>query len=432
MVRIFCFIILLMLPLAASAEERSVWEGGDWLTKNLRVLISTTVQDPAASTQNPDNAFLRLYRHSGELAVRPDFFVDTHSVSGMFKPRFTASRRWWEDGAPAGETETHARAFVNEWQIQPKPHDRLVLSFGKEKLLWGPSFLVSPSNLLFTDIEKVNPKSEVEGKYLARAVWLPIPAITLSGISETERREDLLGGPVKPLRALKVDIMGGSALVSVIGFVRQDERFRLGSFGQWTALDAVLLYYDGIVTRGADALYPVLDTAHPLGWYFERLREDSNRLYATAVGGGSYTFLSGETISVEFLYHSAGYGDAEAQAYYLLRRNAADHVFDSGALADLSHKTLAEALAAGSPFLRQYYLMAQINSGEIKNELTVLLRYTRGLEERAGQASSIVEWSLTDRIQLFNINTIALPEGRDTEFNAIVGKSFLLGLEAHW
>ena len=39
----------------------------------------------------------------------------------------------------------------------------LFLSFGKEKMLWGPSFLASPSNILFADIEKINPKTEVEG-----------------------------------------------------------------------------------------------------------------------------------------------------------------------------------------------------------------------------------------------------------------------------
>jgi len=36
--------------------------------------------------------------------------------------------------------------------------------------------------------------------------------------------------------------------------------------------------------------------------------------------------------------------DAEARDYYLLRRNAADHFFDGGAMSGLSQQTLGESL----------------------------------------------------------------------------------------
>lgn len=423
-------LLLLLLPLPHRASAEEAGQDGPF-SYNVRALLFGNAQDPAHSTQNPGNAFLRLERYWGGLELRPDFFLETPALNGSFKPRATASYRWWEDGVVKGKTDGRSRLFVTEWVIQPKPADRLFLSFGKEKLLWGSSFLVSPSNILFKDTEKANPKTEVEGKYMARAVYLPNQTITVTGISETERQEDAFGRTERPVRAVKVDVMSGSALISLISYIQHHERSRLGSYGQWTASDAVVLYYDGFVSKGTDALYPVRDPAAPFGAEFIQSYGDSSKLFAAVAAGGAYTFLSGETVSMELLYNGAGYGDAEANDYYRLRRNASSHFFDGGALGALSQKTLAESLNTGSPFLRRYYLMAQVQERDIRNALDVMLRYVYGLEERSGQFSTIIEWRLTSRIQFFNVNTVGVG-GDDTEFTSILSKSFMAGIEAHF
>jgi hypothetical protein len=353
-------------------------------------------------------------------------------VSAVFKPRFTQAYLWWEDGPAKGKTDSPDRVFVNEWRVQMMPFTKLFYSFGKEKLLWGPSFLASPSNILFKDTEKVNPKTEVEGKYLARAISVPNNALTVNVIAETQKEENGLQEAVKPLQAIKADIMGSDYMISVIGYYRQNDRTRMGSFGQWTASDALLLYYDGLVTKGTDALYAEQNLSSPLGASFVNKYEDSNRIFTTVTAGGSYTFLSGSTLSMEFLYNSQGYTDAEADEYYRLRKNASDHFFDNTVLAGLSSKTLAESLNNGLPFLRRYYLMGQYQVREITNVLDIILRYTHGLEERAGQASSIIEWQVSNHIQLFNINIVSVDHGRNTEFNALIQKSFMAGIEAHF
>jgi hypothetical protein len=423
-------VVLFIHTLVAEAAEPAT--SPDWLTKNIRVLTTFDYQDPSRSTQNPDNAFARLYRYSGEVALRPDLIVDTPIVSWSFKPRVTYFYRWWKDGVTKGETDQEARFFVNEWMIQPKPTDNLFFSFGKQKLLWGNSFLVSPSNILFRDTEKVNPKAEVEGKYLARVTWLPSSKVTVNLISRTQKEENVLGETAQPIRAVKVDVVGGSYLVSLISYFQQHERFRLGSYGQWTASDAVVLYYDGIVSRGSDVLYPIIDPNLPLSGEFQRINADSSGLFPIVTAGGSYTFLSGETLNLEFLYNGSGYNNSEADAYYQLRQNGATHFFDSGVIGALSHLTLAQSLTTGSDLLRRYYLMAQVQSREIQNVLNIIVRYTHGLEEHAGQASSIIEWKMTDRLEFFNINTVAVSRGRNTEFNALLDRSFLAGIEAHF
>jgi len=295
-------------------------------------------------------------------------------MNWSFKPRVTSFYRWREDGVTKGETDREARFFVNEWMVQPKPGDRVFFSFGKEKLLWGNSFLVSPSNILFRDTEKVNPKAEVEGKYLAQATWLPSGNVTVNLISRTQKEENALGETAQPIRAVKADVVGGSYLVSLISYFQQHERFRLGSYGQLTASDAVVLYYDGIVSKGTDVLYPVLDLHLPFSGEFRKLNEDSDRLFPTITAGGSYTFLSGETMNLEFLYNGVGYNNREADAYYQVRQKAAANFFGSDPIGALSHQTLAESLNTGSDLLRRYYVMAQIQSREIRNVLTIILR----------------------------------------------------------
>ena len=428
---VFIISILFSLPaLAAAAKEDT--PGSEAFSYNLKAYVFGTDQSPSHSTQNPDNAFLNLYRYSSELDLRPDFFLDYPDVSAVFKPRINVSYYWWEDGASKGKTEALDRTFVNEWRVQAKPFSTLFVSFGKEKLLWGPSFLESPSNVLFKDTEKINPILEVEGKYLAKAIYVPNEAITITLIMETQKDTDELGESLKPLQALKADFLSSTSLISMIVYYRQDDRFRLGSYGQWTASDALLLYYDGIVSKGTNALYPVLDPANPLGGAFAEQYDYSSRLFTTVTAGGSYTFLSGPTFSMEFLYNDQGYNNAEANAYYMIRQNASDHFFDSTPLSGLSMMTLDDSLNNELPFLRRYYLMGQFQVREIKNVLDVIVRYTHGIEEHAGQASSIIEWRISDRIEVFNIDTIAAGSGRNTEFNSLITSSYMAGIEMHF
>ncbi len=83
--------------------------------------------------------------------------------------------------------------------------------------------------------------------------------------------------------------------------------------------------------------------------------------------------------------------------------------------------------------LENVMLALQIRGGmrEIKSVLDVYLRYIYSLEERAGQASTIIEWQVTDRLQIFNINTAAVGGG-NTEFNSLLSKSFMAGVEVHF
>jgi hypothetical protein len=413
---------------SALAEQKSVETPFSY---NLNALVFGNAQYPSHTTQNPDNAFLGLYHYSTELDLRPDFYWEQPEVSALFKPRFTTTQSWGEDGEMRSRNDRTSRAFVNEWRVQANPLERVFVSFGKEKLLWGPSFIASPSNILFKDTEKLNPKTEVEGKYFAKAIYVPNNAVTVNFITETEEQKNAMDETQRPIQAIKTDVVGSDYQISVIGYYRQLDRFRIGSYGQWTASDAIILYYDGIVSPGTDALYPVPDPTSPFGVSLAKKYDDSNRLFTTATVGGSYTYLAGPTLNIEFLYNGQGCDDQQAKGYYALRRNAGNLFFDASPLAGLSQMTLNETFNTGLPFLRRYYVMGQVQVREIKNVLDVYLRYTHGLEEHAGQVSTIVEWNIANHVSLFNINSAGVGRN-DTEFTSLVDRSAMLGLEMHF
>lgn len=426
--------VALMLLLARpgyASEAPNAGPSGNALSSNVQALLFFGDQAPSLSSQNPDNAFLRLPRYTSDVQLRPDFFFESASLNAVFKPRATASYDWWKDGVTRGETDSTSRAFVNEWRLQAQANPSLFLSFGKEKLLWGSSFLVSPSNILFRDTEKVNPKTEVEGKYLGKVMYLPDNRVTVTVISETQKEEDSLGTSAPPLRALKAEVTGSSTQISLIAYQQQHGRARLGSYGQWTASDAVVLYFDGLVSKGTEGLYPERDPQNPLGGALVEKFGASSKVFTTVTAGGSYTFLSGETVSMEFLYNGKGYNDQEAKDFYEFRQQAGVGLFDIGLIGSLSQQFLSGALARSSEFLRRYYLMAQIQEREIGNVADVMLRYVHSLEEHAGQVSTILEWRMTDRLQFFNINSLAVG-GHDTEFNSILSRSYLAGVEMHF
>ena len=120
--------------------------------------------------------------------------------------------------------------------------------------------------ILFSqDNGRSNPFLEVPGMDFARVVWIPHSSWTISFIVNTdEGRNTLLGpDPFEKTYALKVDYTGRENYASII-LSQKDYKKTLGFFGGWTVSDAVLLYGEGSLAQGSNALYPQKDMSSPL------------------------------------------------------------------------------------------------------------------------------------------------------------------------
>ena len=441
----FILLCLLWKPSFATVKEQNTGQGvqpkeeknqfstlwaalSDGFDYSLRTLASGTSQDPASSSQNPDNDFFQIPQYLADVELRPDFYLNYNRLDLSVKPRFRLEWMQWEEGDREGDTDWDDDCFVNEWLARIRMTQNLFVSYGRENLQWGPSYLFSPSNPFFRDNGRSNPKREVKGMDFARLVWLPVMSWTLSVIANLDKgRQEFQFVEFKKTYALKIDYTGQEAYVSMILSRKEHDRDRLGTFGGWTATDALLLYGEGAISKGTDARYPE-KADQPFGASMEQINDEASSLEGIVLVGGSYTLEMGPTLTMEYVYNGPGYSNGEAKDYYRLRKDASDAFDLTGPISDLSRLTLSQTADPGLRFLRQNYVMFQYSHNDIKDVLNLTFRWTRNLDDGSSQFISIVEYFFGEHTQLFSIGTVNSGAG-DTEFGSIVDYQWMVGLE---
>ncbi len=301
------------------------------------------------------------------------------------------------------------------------------MSYGRENLQWGPSFLYSPSNPFFSDNGRINPRQEVAGMDFVRLVWLPGPAWTVSLIANRDKgRQIFRVRPFERSNGLKLDYAGQEGYAGLILSHKSGDGNKLGVFGGWTATDALLLYCDASLSEGSDILYPVEDNLSPFGTSFRAVDEGTSSIGETILLGGSYTFLAGPTLTMEYLYNGAGYDNHQAEIYYRLRRQASDAY--NGPLGGLSRMILGQSLDTGLRFLRRNYGVIQYRQNDIRDLLNITLSWIQNIDEDSGSFISMVDFYAGDHMQIFMIGGVNAGNG-DAEFRSILDNHLMIGLE---
>jgi hypothetical protein len=437
---ILCVILFLLFtfcgwwPGFAVAEEiadekpSAVQKVKDCFSGDLRILAYGVVQEPSKSSQNPENNFLQLPHYTANLEIRPDLRFDTKYLELSAKPRAKLDFRIWEEGLLSGETRWRDDWYVNEWLVRLKAWEKLFVSYGRENLQWGPSFLFSPSNPFFSDNGRSNPYLEVPGMDFGRLVFIPHSLWTISLIVNTDEGRNALMGPdpFEKTYAVKIDYTGRKNYASLI-VSRKDHRNTLGFFGGWTVSDALLIYGEGSMQRGSDALYPQKDVS-PLGVSMRKIYQDDRDVKPVILAGGSYTLEGSGTFSLEYSYNTPGYNSEEAALYYALRHYAATDFDMGGATGSLGQFILSQTVNPGLRFLRKNYAMLQYYQGNIKNKLDLTLRWTQNLDDGSGQFLVLLSYSLGDHWELFS-SGIVNAGGENTEFGSILNYQLMFGLK---
>ena len=421
---------------------------------DLRVLTYGVAQNPVNSTQNPNN-IVGLPSYVGNMEIRPDLRFNTNYLDAAFKPRLLLDYQYWKEGQRNGDTEWNDKWYVNEWLVRLKALDKIFLSYGRENLQWGPSFLYSPSNPFFFDNGRSNPYMEVPGMDFGRLVFVPHMLWTTSFIVNTDQgRNTLLGTDAfEKTYAVKIDYTGNQNYASLI-LSQKDSKDTVGYFGGWTVSDALLLYSEGSMRKGSDALYPDLRKAtlmkslletlipsySPLGPVLDRYttlraaimgktRQDDSDIYPIVLVGSSYTFETIGTLSLEYMYNAPGYTKEEADLYYLLRGNAAYAYADMGVFPELlAQDTLYQTGYTGLRFLRKNYAMLQYYKGNIFNKLDTTLRWTQNIDDGSAQFLGLLSYSLGNRLELFSSGVVNSGKA-DSEFGTFIDYQFMFGFK---
>ena len=343
-------------------------------------LMFGLIQHPVDSGLNPNN-IQEIPRYQLELDVRPDIFLTFRRLDLSFKPRLEVFWREWQDGIRSGESETEADLFLNEWRVRYRISDELIASYGLENLQWGPSYLLSPSNPFSRNNGQNNPRLLVPRLDYFRLIWIPSYEWTLSFIANTdegrlEQRRDF-----QETFALKLDYTGFQKYASLILSTQHGDDLTIGFFAGWSASDAILLYTEG------------------------RLSNDIDK--SAILIGSAYTFAFGPTIAVEFFHDGDG---------------CTLDPFELCFLPDMGDADFTDVL------IRQNYLLLQYVHTEIWDRFNLTLRWIHNLDDQSHRLINVVDYEVTDHIQLFTIGTFDLGD-TDAEFGSLGDYSIMLGVQ---
>ncbi len=437
---------LMSLPIssAAQAEPEEPSGGtkggiGDYLTADLRLIGFGLSEQPVDSTQNPSNNFLKLPRYVGDAEARPDLRLTAGPLELGAKPRMRFDESVWEDGNLSGHTHGESDFYVNEYIGRLKVREGLFVSYGRENLQWGPSFLFSPSNPYFQDNGRRNPYIEVPGMDFGRVVWVAGPSLTFSFIANTSEGLNKTTGPGAFLSSVppppfeqtysfKADYTGRDKYASLILSDREDGESILGFYGGWTVADAILLYTEGSVSQGSSGLYPQEDRFSPFGASMATVHEHDSAFYPVLLMGGAYTLESKGTFTLEYAYYSPGYGSADAETYYALRRRAAGAFVTGSMLSGLAQQTLGQTATTDLRFLRKNYALFQYSQPSIRNTIDLTFRWTQNIDDGSGQFTAVASYQLGKHVELFSVVTAAAG-GKNTEFGSIMSYQVMAGLQ---
>jgi hypothetical protein len=428
---LICMLVAIVILLTEFSPARA-FTGGAALKKRfsgrLRVLTYGIFTEAADSSQNPDNAFLNLPDGQLRLDLRPDVYMDLAPLDLSIKPRLKLHWQHWDGEGNADDTDWDNEAYVNEWLARLSLSDAFFVSYGRENLQWGPSYMLSPSNPFFTDNGRANPKQEIDGMDFARMVWLPGPSWTFSLIANTDPgRQSDDDDSFEPTYAVKIDYVGQISSGGAVFSDQKNDRPRLGLYGRLTASDALLLYGEAGLARGTPALYPVADDGY-FGAGLEPVLDQSDDAKILLLLGGAYTLKMGPTLSLEYVHNSSGYDDDQAELFYQLRKAAGEAFTMAGPMQGAAAGILAQTADPGLRLLRRNYLMFQFSQNDIGDALNLVFRYTHNLDDNGGQFIAMADYFIGDHFSLFTVGTVNSGPS-DTEFGSIITQQLMAGIQ---
>ncbi len=414
--------LLLASPAAASVARQA--QGlfsriADGTSYSMQVLVFGIRTETGEAPGNPHNAILNLADNAVEIDLRPDFSLDLNQLQLSLQPRFSGIY---------GDSGNDTASSLYQWLARWRATKSLFVSYGRENLQWGPAYLTSLSNPFFTDNGKENPKTEVATTDFARAVWVPSLSWSVSCIANTAAGSQSFPNREFTRRyAVKLDYTGSSDYGSlIIGSDTAGSR-TLGGFYGRTLSDALLAYAEGAFYRHPSGLYAE-PADNPFGLAMTSMENTGENWTGAFLAGGSYTLLTGPTLTAEYLYYGPGYNDIQAKHYFDLQERAAQASSTGGELAALGRGQLLAAADPGLRFLRRHYLMLQCVQNDIADVFALTMRLTRNLDDGSSRFTTIGEWHGGDHLRLFAVATVNSGDHR-SEFMSIFDYQLMAGIE---
>jgi len=392
---------------------------------NVKATALSEFNQIATSSQNPSNRFAQLPDTGIVFTIKPDMSLIYNDWLLSARPRLSFEHKNRTiDAATHGSSDTKAEMI--EFLMRRQLKENLFASYGCENLQWGPSFLYSPSNPFFRDNGKKNLVQDLEGKGFLKLVLVHDFSWSTSLIYNTDKGA-LNESDFEKTLAVKIDYSGDESYASLILSHTEHRETKMGAFGGTTLTDAIIIYAEATLQQGSLALFPVVMQS-PLAWDMTAKKNDTDTLFATLLAGMSYTFESGDSMTVEYLYYGQGYDSTEMNHFNQLKNTAKSFYSSQTALSGYGTQLLGKAAGNNLDFLRQNYLMIQYINDDLINDVDLVSRVTFCLDDGSSQLYSSFSWDLNAHMEL-KISGMVNTGGSNASFGTFLDHQIQMAIE---
>jgi hypothetical protein len=391
-----------VIPISGACQEGkggSSSEPQDFLSSAVQAVrtkaelaVVDTLDDPAGAPANPGNLVKDIARNTAQSQLRTSIsYANAHEgITLRVDPTFELARtNYGADDAPYhGGTSTDP--FVNGYLVRLQgaiPH--VTLAASRQTLDWAPGYLYSPSDPFAARISIENPITEDRGSDFVWASYSPSWFTTISYYYNYARGEVRPPSydPFRKTHALVTSYFSDEYSASLVLGEQRGRGDFIGSYGQWTAGEATLVYFDMAVRHGSSGLYPVSDPNFPAGGFYDETKHNKPLMPEVLVGA-SYTTQSDYTIYAEYLYYGLGYSNDELALSRRLNAQGAA-LFQTSQTLGLS--TLGGAASNPLQFLGRHFANLQVvhKLGDVE----VVVQNALSLQDFTGRLFSSISYA---------------------------------------
>ncbi|MBE7169188.1 MAG: hypothetical protein INR73_01265 [Williamsia sp.] len=379
-------------------------------------------------TVNPENRIAKLNRTDGGLYLRPEFKWESGSFEVVAKPRLNINING-DKGGLFQRDKYDNRLYMQELKAKWQLNQRIYVIGGRYVKYMGTSAFFNPSNPFILDnLGTLNPKLEIEPMDFVELNWSAHTDWNFSFIANLgDAGKSIYQAPFfrfKRSYGLFGEYYGDSENFGFLATVDEAHRYHGGWYGHKNISEALVLWTDCALDYNPNRFYPVAGH-HTNLLNYEMVNDGSNnRGFFTGLLGGSYTFKTGPTLQVNYLYNGKGYNSKQMDLYNQMISTAANYNFDI--TKDLANLNLGRALNTGTLYLRHHYVFSQLGDSDVFGQLDYNFRYLYSFDDRGSQLSSLLEWNLKDNMQLYSVTIGNF--GKQTDLNKLLRFQVMLGL----
>lgn len=431
MIRLFLISCLLLLGITtttfsqqATDSTKKEWRHSfDWGLDAMAFGRTTSLVDEIGSL-NPDNRIAKLSQWNSGLYLRPDLYYSNRYFEVNAKPRLNFDIREKTDG-----DDIVVNPYFQELFTKVHLNKNLYLKGGRYLKNIGTSIFVNPSNPFLLDVGTLNPKYEPNSREFIELNLSTDKNIDLSLVANIGKgREEIFNEnffDFKRIYGLTFDYYANSGTLGGVLSASEDQRYHIGLYGQYNLTEALLVWIDGSANYNANRFYPIEDHHTDLLAYEMENGDLNEDFILSGLVGGSYTFSFGPTLTLEYFYNGKGYTDEEYTLYNELIEDATNYNFDVRLL--LSDLNLGRAINTGMPYIRRHYFFTQFGENDLWGKFSYNLRYFYSLDDNSSQSSALIEYNITDYLELFNVSLINFGN-HEKNFSRLVDYQIMFGI----